>query len=123
MLFRKYVFFITKDNEGNHIATCSDLDLSSTIHGMTLPEACGAAMCTIHQLCNSFAERGIPLPDATPIEEAKKLIEDALHKEQREERLKNEQNNLVLRDSYYRKNDFQSVFVKMKNPTKVRSRL
>ena len=43
----------------------------------------------------------------------KKLIEDALHKEQREERLQKEQNNLVLRDSYYRKNDFQSVFVKM----------
>lgn len=71
MLFRKFPFIITKDGKGNHYAICPDLDYACTIHGMTLVEASGAAMCAIHQLCNSLAEQGIPLPDATPLETAK----------------------------------------------------
>ena len=43
----------------------------------------------------------------------KKMLEDTLKSEKREEKLKNEQKNIVLRDSYYRKNDFESVFVKL----------
>ena len=43
----------------------------------------------------------------------KKLLEDTINSQKREEKLKNEQKNLVLRESYYRKNDFESVFVKM----------
>jgi hypothetical protein len=43
----------------------------------------------------------------------KKLLEDTINSQKREEKLKNEQKNLALRESYYRKNDFESVFVKM----------
>ncbi len=42
-----------------------------------------------------------------------KLIENAVNNEKREEKIKNEQKKLVLRDSYYRKNDFESVFVRL----------
>ena len=42
-----------------------------------------------------------------------KLIENAAKIEKREEKIKNEQKKLILRDSYYRKNDFESVFVRM----------
>ena len=65
------------------------------------------------EVYTSYFEKGEKKPFEKLKDSIKKLIEDALHKEQREERLQNEQNNLVLRDSYYRKNDFQSVFVKM----------
>ena len=65
------------------------------------------------EVYTSFFEKEEKKPIEKLKDSIKKLIEDALHKEQREERLQKEQNNLVLRDSYYRKNDFQSVFVKM----------
>ena len=42
-----------------------------------------------------------------------KLIENAMDNEKRDEKIKNEENKLVLKDSYYRKNDFESVFVRM----------
>ena len=42
-----------------------------------------------------------------------KLIDNAVKDDKRQEKIKNEQNKLVLRDSYYRKNDFQSVFVRL----------
>ena len=79
MIFKKYPFIITKDSNGNHYAICPDLDYACTIHGMTLVDACGAAMSTIHQLCNTLAEQGIPLPEATPLENVKQSApEDAL---------------------------------------------
>ena len=65
------------------------------------------------EVYTSFFEKEEKKPIEKLKDSIKKLIEDELHKEQREERLQKEQNNLVLRDSYYRKNDFQSVFVKM----------
>ena len=80
MIFRQYPFIITKDSNGNHLITCPDFkDFACTINGMTLVEASGAAMCTIHQLCNSLEEQGIPLPAATTLETAKQSApKDAL---------------------------------------------
>ena len=80
MIFKKYPFIITKDNSnGNHYAICPDLDFACTIHNMTLVDACGAAMSAINQLCNSLAEQGLPLPEATPLEIAKRTApENAL---------------------------------------------
>ena len=46
-------------------------------------------------------------------ESIKKLIEDKIYKEQRDEKLRSEQNKIVFDDSYYKKNKFESVFVKM----------
>ena len=68
MLFKKYPIIITKDSDDNYHAVCVDLNYGCVVHGMTLPEACGAAMCAIHQLCDSMLEQGIPLPEATPVE-------------------------------------------------------
>ena len=48
----------------------------------------------------------------------KKLIENELNKDKREEKLKLEHSKMVLKDSYYRKNKFESVFVKMIRMTK-----
>ena len=46
-------------------------------------------------------------------ESIKKLIEDNIYKEQRDEKLRSEQKKIVFDDSYYKKNKFESVFVKM----------
>ena len=76
---RKFPFIITKDSNGNHYAICPDLDFACTIHGMTLIDACGAAMSAINQLCNALEEQGLPLPEATPFETAKQAApENAL---------------------------------------------
>ena len=46
-------------------------------------------------------------------ESIRKLIDDSLNKEKRLAQMENEQKNLVLRDSYIKKNNFDSLFVKV----------
>ena len=65
------------------------------------------------EVYTSFFEKEEKKPIDKLKDSIKKLIENAIHAEKREEKLQNEQKKLVLRDSYYRKNDFESVFVKM----------
>ena len=43
----------------------------------------------------------------------RKLIDDSLSKEKRQQKLENEHKNIVLRDSYIKKNNFDSLFVKV----------
>jgi predicted RNase H-like HicB family nuclease len=70
MLYRNFPLFITKDKDGNHVATCPDLGFECVIHSMTLAEACGCATCVIQQYCTLLTEHELPLPDATPFEVA-----------------------------------------------------
>ena len=65
------------------------------------------------EVYTSFFEKEEKKPIDKLKDSIKKLIENAVRAEKREEKLQNEQKKLVLRDSYYRKNDFESVFVKM----------
>ena len=41
------------------------------------------------------------------------LLKEGLNEDDRNQRIKNEQNKIISKDSYYRKNNFESVFVKI----------
>ena len=93
---KKYLFPLIPDDQ-----FVDKMSLVESINGKTFKE-----------VYTSYFEK----PEKKPLEKLKdsirKLLDDSVNKQKREERLRNEQKNL-LRESYYRKNNFESVFVKM----------
>lgn len=73
---RHYPLIITRDEEQDcYLAICPDLELATAIHGITdLQEVCGCAISTIHMLTSTMRDDGIPLPPATPMDEARKCL-------------------------------------------------
>ena len=61
----------------------------------------------------SFFEKDNRKPLDKLRESVRKLMDYGLNEKKREQRIKNEQEKIVLKDSYYRKNNFESLFVKM----------
>ena len=69
---------------------------------------------TFKEVYKSYFEKEEKKPIEKLKQSIKKLLESDFIREKREERLKNEQNKLSLRESYVKKNNnFESLFVKM----------
>ena len=78
MIFRRYPIIISKlkNDDNTYLAICTDLELATAVHGYeTIADVCGAAMAIVHQLTNSMKQQNIPLPKATPMEDAKQFMD------------------------------------------------
>ena len=61
----------------------------------------------------SFFEKDERKPLDKLRESVRKILDYGLNEKKREQRMKSEQEKLVLKDSYYRKNNYESLFVKI----------
>ena len=61
----------------------------------------------------SFFEKDERKPLDKLRESVRKILDYGLNEKKREQKMKNEQEKLVLKDSYYRKNNYESLFVKI----------
>ena len=68
---------------------------------------------TFKEVYRSFFEKDEKKPLDKLRESIRKVIDYGLTEKKREQRMKNEQEKLISKDSYYRKNNFESLFVKM----------
>ena len=73
---RHYPVIITKDEEQNcFVVICPDLELATAVHGYDdLQDVCGCAVSVINMLTTAMRDDGVPLPPATPMDEARKCL-------------------------------------------------
>ena len=65
------------------------------------------------EVYKSYFEKDEKKPIDKLKESIRKLLDYGLNEEKREQRKKNEQDKLILKDSYYRKKNYESIFVKV----------